>query len=259
MARDPPRIAGVWQRTLPEANYWQQARAVDSDILAVRGRWWLQDQVLATLRGQLADIILGAVFLFIGLAACGIAAIRHRSGVRVLIWFGMWSAMYGALELTESPAAVAAAPHWLQIMLPYLDVSFQYFIVVVAWFAFLELSRGKIRFHIWALNSLGLATAVAAITFFLFTGSADRLMPYSHTLAASSLFLLLTVVAVPKLSSKFFDLPKRGVLTVGMLLFGMEALYVNLTRPVLSKNSICLRVRQLAIKVWCTEKSTAGC
>jgi len=36
---------------------------------------------------------------------------------------------------------------------------------------------------------------------------------------------------VPRLSSKFFDLPNRGVLTVGMLLFAMEALYVNLTRP----------------------------
>jgi hypothetical protein len=33
-------------------------------------------------RGQFADIILGAVFLFIGLASCRIVAIRHRSGVR---------------------------------------------------------------------------------------------------------------------------------------------------------------------------------
>jgi hypothetical protein len=37
-------------------------------------------------RSQLADIILGAVFLFIGLASCGIAAIRRRSGVR-----GSWT------------------------------------------------------------------------------------------------------------------------------------------------------------------------
>jgi sigma-B regulation protein RsbU (phosphoserine phosphatase) len=183
------------------------------------------------LRGQLVDIILGAFFLFMGLAACGIAAIRHRSGARVLIWFGMWSAMYGAVELTESPAIVAVSPHWFQISLPYLDISIQYFIVVVAWLAFLELSRGKLRLLIWALISLGLATAVAAITCFLFTGSADRLMPYNHALAAFSLIVLLTVVAVPKLYSKFLDLPNRGVLTVGMLLFGMEALYVNVTHP----------------------------
>src|SRR6516165_9510271 len=114
------------------------------------------------LRGQLADIILGAVFVFIGLAACGIAAIRRRSDVRVLIWFGMWSAMYGAAELIESPAIVAVSPH-----------SIQYFIVVVAWLAFLELSTGKLRFLLWALIALGLATAVAAFAFFLLTGSAD--------------------------------------------------------------------------------------
>ena len=190
-----------------------------------------KDQVLAMLRGQLAEIILGTFFLSIGLAACSIAAIRRRRGVRVLVWFGMWSAMYGAAELIESPAVVAASPHWLKIIIPYLDISIQYFIVVVAWLAFLELSTSKLRVLVWALIFLGLAIAVAAITFFLFTGSADRLMPYSHVLAAFSLVVLLTVVAVPKLSSKFFDLPNRGVLTVGMLLFGMEALYVNLARP----------------------------
>jgi hypothetical protein len=37
----------------------------------------------------------GSIFLFIGLAACCIAAIRRRSGVRIFVWLGIWSAMYG--------------------------------------------------------------------------------------------------------------------------------------------------------------------
>lgn len=37
------------------------------------------------LRGQLVEIISGTVFVFIGLTACAIAAIRRRSGVRLLI------------------------------------------------------------------------------------------------------------------------------------------------------------------------------
>jgi hypothetical protein len=61
------------------------------------------------LRDQLADLILGTIFLFMGLA-CGIAAMRRRSGVRVLIWFGLWSAMYGGMELIESPARVEPDP-----------------------------------------------------------------------------------------------------------------------------------------------------
>jgi len=57
------------------------------------------------------------------------------------------------------------------------------------------------------------------------------LMPYNHLLAALSLVVLLTVFAVPRLSNRFFVLPNRSVLTVGTLVFAIEALYVNLARP----------------------------
>jgi hypothetical protein len=50
----------------------------------------LRDQALATLRGQIIEIISGTVFVFLGLAACGIAAMRRRSGVRVFVWPGIW-------------------------------------------------------------------------------------------------------------------------------------------------------------------------
>jgi hypothetical protein len=42
----------------------------------------LNDQELAMLRGQMADIFFGAIFLFIGVAACTIAELRRRSGTR---------------------------------------------------------------------------------------------------------------------------------------------------------------------------------
>jgi hypothetical protein len=45
----------------------------------------LEDQTLSWLRGQLAYIILGTVFLFFGLTACAIAAIRQRTEIRILI------------------------------------------------------------------------------------------------------------------------------------------------------------------------------
>ena len=67
----------------------------------------MEDQALATLRGQLVEIISGAIFVFVGLAACAIAAIR-RSGVRLFLWLGIWSAMYGTGLLTRAPAVVAA-------------------------------------------------------------------------------------------------------------------------------------------------------
>jgi hypothetical protein len=62
----------------------------------------LSGQALETLRGQVADIIIGSIFLFGGLAACGIAGIRRRNGTRIFAWLGIWSAMYGTGLLSRS-------------------------------------------------------------------------------------------------------------------------------------------------------------
>ena len=183
------------------------------------------------LRGQLADIILGGVFLFIGFAACSIAAIRRRSGVRIFVWLGIWSAMYGAIQLSQSPAVLAASPRWLQISAPYANTAMTYLIVVVGLLSFLELSLGRLRFFIQAAACVGLVIAIAAIGLFVFTGSNGNLMPYHHLLAACGLLVLTTIVAVPRLSSKYLVLPDRGVLAIGTLVFAIEGLWNNLSRP----------------------------
>jgi phosphoserine phosphatase RsbU/P len=190
----------------------------------------LEDQVLAMLRGQLADIILGAVFLFIGLAACSIAAIRRRSGVRLFIWLGIWSAMYGAGLLTRSPAVVAALPHAIQVSVPYVNTAIAYLTIVVASLAFLELSLGRVRLLIEIVIFAGMAVALAGIGWFVFGGSADKFILYNHVVTVCGLFVFVTVVAVKKLSDKFLVLLNRRVLAVGTLVFLTEALWVNLSR-----------------------------
>ena len=192
----------------------------------------MEDQVLAMLRGQVADIIFGSVFLFIGLAACSIAAIRRRSGVRIFVWLGIWSAMYGATNLIQSSAVVAVSPHWLQISAPYANTAMAYLVVVVGLLSFLELSLGRLRFLIQALACVGLVIAIAAIGFFVLTGGSNgKLMPYNHLLAACALLFLTTIVAVPSLSRKYFLLPDRRVLAIGTFLFAIEGLWNNLSRP----------------------------
>jgi hypothetical protein len=54
-------------------------------------------------------------------SGCSLAAIRGRSGVRLFIWLGIWSAMYGTGLLARSPAVVAALPHSFQISVPYVN------------------------------------------------------------------------------------------------------------------------------------------
>ncbi|MBZ5653708.1 MAG: PP2C family protein-serine/threonine phosphatase [Acidobacteriia bacterium] len=182
------------------------------------------------LRGQVAEIIIGSVFVFIGLTACCIAAIRRRSGMRIFFWLGIWSAMYGAEHLGESPAVVAVSPRWLQISAPYANTAMTYLAVVVGSLSFLELSLGKMRFLNQAGAFVGLAIAVAGIGFFVLTGSNDKLMLYNNLLEVCLLLVLMTVVAVPRLSRKYLVLPDRGVLATGMLVFTIEALYANLSR-----------------------------
>jgi sigma-B regulation protein RsbU (phosphoserine phosphatase) len=199
-------------------------------MLAASGGVGLTDQVLATLRGQVTDIIFGTVFLFVGLAACSIAAIRRRSRVRIFVWLGIWSAMYGAEHLGHSLAFVAMSPRWLQISAPYANTAMTYLVVVVGSLSFLELSLGKMRLLNQAGAFVGLVIAVAGIGFFALTGSNDKVMLYNNLLEACLLLVLMTVVAVPKLSRKYFDLPDRRVLATGMFVFTIEALYANLSR-----------------------------
>lgn len=190
----------------------------------------MDDPVLAMLRGQLADIISGAIFSFAGLAVCSIAAIRRRTGVRLFVWLGIWSAMYGAGLLARSQAVVAALPHWLQISVPYVNAMTAYGTVVVAFLAFLELSVGQIRLVLKILIFAGMVVAATGIGWFVFGGPANKFIPYNNVVVVCGLLVLVTVVAVKKLSDKFLVLVNRPVLAFGVLVFTIEALSVNLSR-----------------------------
>jgi sigma-B regulation protein RsbU (phosphoserine phosphatase) len=198
--------------------------------------WWcfkgarLQDQLLAMLRSQLIAIMSGAVFLFIGLAACSLAVVRRRRGMRLFVWLGIWSAMYGARLLVESPAVAAALPDWLQIYVPYLKTAINYLLVPVVAMAWLELSVDKMRPFLYAVVFMSLAIGVAGIGFFVITGSDDKLLLYNNLVAATALVVLVIIVAIPGLSRRFLVLPNRAVMVVGTLVFALEALYFNLSQ-----------------------------
>ena len=191
----------------------------------------LSGQALETLRGQVADIIIGSIFLFVGLAACGIAGIRRRSGTRIFAWLGIWSVMYGTVLLSQSEPVLAVSPRWVQISAPYANTAMMYLLVVVGSLAFLELSLGRLRLLLQGAAFVGLAIAVAGIALFVFAGSKDKLAIYDSLLAACFLVVLATVIAVPGLSSKYLVLPDRGVLAIGTLVFAIEALFNSLSRP----------------------------
>jgi sigma-B regulation protein RsbU (phosphoserine phosphatase) len=186
---------------------------------------------MAMYRDQIADIISGTVFLFIGFAACGIAAMRPRGGVRVLFWLGIWSAMYGTRPLLDSLNVLGMLPRWFQAGVPYIDTATMYLILVVAALAWMELSRDRLRFFLKAAIAGALAIGIAGFVIFVLTGANNRMILYNQILATSCLAVLLTVVAVPGLSRRFLVMPDRSVLLAGTLVFALEAMIVNILRP----------------------------
>jgi sigma-B regulation protein RsbU (phosphoserine phosphatase) len=155
------------------------------------------------------------------------SVMRRRRGTRVFLWVGLWSALHGARPLVDALGQMNLLPHWIQTGVPYLDTTVVYLVLVVALLAWLELSRDKLRVFLRGAVLIALAIALAGIALFLATGASRKLVPYNNLVAACTLAVLLTVVAVPRLARKFMVMPNRGVLLGGTLLFSAQAVYTN--------------------------------
>jgi phosphoserine phosphatase RsbU/P len=186
------------------------------------------------LRDDIGRIIEGTVFVFPGLACCGIAAMRRGSGARAVVWVGVWSAMYGARPLGDALGRLGAMPRWFEASIPYLDTITNYLVIVVASLATMELCKGKLRSWIRAVMFVGMAVAVAGIGLFVWTGTRNNVLIVCNEIVATCLLaILFVVVAIRKLSRQFFVFPTGDsrVLKFGTLIFVAEALSVNVMRP----------------------------
>ena len=185
------------------------------------------DAALETLCGEVVDILLGAVFLAVGATACAIAAIRWRRGVRILVWWGIFSGMYGVQKLVQTPVVVAVLPHALKSATPYVSTAVMYLLLVSALFAWRELSLGKLRLLIQLEILAGVTIALVGIGTFVLGGPASKWMLYNNLLAILTTLLLLAVVLVPKFS-RFLVIQNHRVLAAGTLIYALEVLYTNL-------------------------------
>ncbi len=189
----------------------------------------MEIQNLANFRVQLAYIVLGTVFLFFGFTSCAIAALRRKTEVRVLIWLGLWSGMYGAGLLFRTAAVVAVFPSWLQTCFPVTFNAISYLIIVVALLTWSELTRGKMQSLSRAMAVVGLAIGAGGIGLFVATGSSRVFLPLNNLLAVCALISLTAVVVVPSLSARFVAFPNR-ILTISTVIFSIDALYRNTSR-----------------------------
>ena len=176
---------------------------------------------------ELANIMCGSVFLFIGATACGFAAIRRREQVRLFFWIGLWSGLFGVRLLLESPTCTAVLPRSVQAQVPVILMTITYFVLPVATLAWLELALGKVRLFLQTIIAVSLIIAVLGSVVFAMTRSNDLLLFCHHVVSIVALLVLVVVVIVPQLSRKYLVLPNRAVVVAGTLVFALEALYYN--------------------------------
>jgi sigma-B regulation protein RsbU (phosphoserine phosphatase) len=187
----------------------------------------LDEQVLVLLRDQVGTIVLGTVFVFIGLIACCIAAIRGRGGVRILLWFGLLNVMWGARILAYAPAAFSVLPQ--SFWASRLDVIaiLSYLTVIPGLLFFLEMSRGILRRILQAMLIAGSLICAAGVAAVLFTDSPYRFIHFSNVLVILFFLLVVLVSSLPAVAEKC-GIQRHRVSTLGFLVMGVAALYANL-------------------------------
>ena len=182
---------------------------------------------LETLRGDVINIVLGTIFLTVGTTACAIAAIRWHRGVRILVWWGIFSGIFGLQKLVQTHTILTVLPYSLKAVAPYVNTAVMYLLLVSALFAWRELTMDKLRLLIQLEILVGLAIAVVGIGTFVLGGPADKWMFYNNLLAVVVMLVLLAVVLVPKFS-RFLVILNHRVLAAGTLIYALEVLYTNL-------------------------------
>ncbi len=171
--------------------------------------------------------MLGTVFLFVGLAACGMAAIQPRGKVRILLWFGILNAMYGVRILVQVLAGTGVLPQLTRASRPYVIAVITYPIIIPALLFWLELSLGKLRRFLQITLIAATLNGIAGICVAFITRSPNSFVPYNSALSIWTLLALAVVNAVPSLGRKYLVIQSR-ISTIGTLILAVAVLYSNL-------------------------------
>src|SRR5580658_673242 len=187
----------------------------------------MEERVLMMLRDQVVPIMLGTVFLFVGLIAFAISAIRGRGVNRILLWFGLLNIAWGARMLAYAPAAFDMLPRFLWGSRLDLIAILSYVTVIPGLLFFLEMSRGIVRRLLQILLLVELPICAAGVSAVLFSKTPYRFIPFSNLLVGLFVLFIVFVVAIPATAKKF-GIQTHRISTIGFLVVGVAALYANL-------------------------------
>jgi sigma-B regulation protein RsbU (phosphoserine phosphatase) len=187
----------------------------------------MEEQLLTMLRGQVGTIMLGTVFLFVGLIACAVSTIRGRRENRILLWFGLLNILWGMRILAYAPAAYSLLPpSWWGSRLDVIAI-LSYITVLPGLLFFLEMSRGILRRLLQIMLLAELPICAAGVFAVLLTKTPYRFIHLSNVLVVLFVLLVSLAIALPGAAKKF-GIQSHRISTIGFLVFGIAALYANL-------------------------------
>jgi len=199
------------------------ASVIFSGSLGVR----VENQALGLLRSDVTGIMLGTVFVFMGLAACALAAVRGRGGVRILVWFGIFSTMYGVRLLAEVPAGFHVLPQSVWFSRPYAIAIITYLILVPALLFWLELSLGALRRLLQGLVVAALVVGIVGVCSAFIAKSPYEFIAFNNVVAIVFILGLAVANAVPRLAKKFLVITSP-VSVISTMVLAVAVLHANL-------------------------------
>jgi sigma-B regulation protein RsbU (phosphoserine phosphatase) len=174
--------------------------------------------------GTVIDIMLGTVFLFVGMAACGIAALRRRGASLPMVWFGLFIGMYGLRMLAEVISLLHLVPGS-----PWPDrvvIAVDYVLVIPALLFWTEVSVGILQQMFRWLTVLAACVAVLGLGWFAIAGSPETFLRVNSLLAICLMVVIGILVLVPKVARKYLTLRSQA-LRIAMPLVALIGAYVN--------------------------------
>ena len=187
----------------------------------------MESQTLALTPSEIGAIMLAAVFLFIGLAACIMAAIRGRSGVRLLLWQGIFLGMYGARILAQVPVSFHLFPQSAWASRDTAIAVITYLILPPALLFWLEISAGLLRRILQVILLAAVLNAAAGTWSALNSSSPWGFMRYNNVLGVCFCLPLAVVNAVPGLAKRYMLIQSR-ILTLATSFVALVVVYNNL-------------------------------
>jgi hypothetical protein len=150
---------------------------------------------------HVADLLLGPVFLFIGIGSCALSAIRRRSDMRLLAWFGAFIGLYGLRMLAGASEAFQLFPEskWPERIVIGVD----YVLVIPALLFWAELSRGALRRACRVFAALAGVFTIAGIGWSAAGGSPFTFLRLNLLIAILCMIALGSFLVVPSITRKF--------------------------------------------------------